>query len=223
MPYCLCRADSYPHPAMQTWIQCEMRDCHFAFIKVQQPSFHMILGVENQHSEADNVSTRNIQSHPVTAVQLGYTRLALVPFFSLGTRHAWHPWQPLGTAPLTLLLCYRTHKHTHTQKQQFSCQKLSKWKKSHRIQWNPFPQNAFLLTSTSPPVESWGNWCSPVGFYSKGVGKQKLNLFQISIAMKYGFFDRFVIPQWHQTQIRSKIRLKGLRFIPILCNLLYKR
>lgn len=112
MPYCLCRADSYPHPAMQTWIQCEMRDCHFAFIKVQQPSFHMILGVENQHSEADNVSTRNIQSHPVTAVQLGYTRLALVPFFSLGTRHAWHPWQPLGTAPLTLLLCYRTHTHT---------------------------------------------------------------------------------------------------------------
>lgn len=102
-----------------------MRDCHFEFVKAQQQTqtallvtFRMIRDMENHVMKLKmfrQETSSPAKSHPVAAVHGSYARLALVSFFSLGTRHAWHPWQPLGTVLTAALLSYRTHTHTETR------------------------------------------------------------------------------------------------------------
>lgn len=116
----------------------------------------MILDMENHKGKLKTLRQETpspSKSHPVTAVQGGYTRLARVSFFSLGTSRAWHPWQPLGTALTTAPLKKHVHnschaKYWHSKKEGKS---LGTIKKNH------LSQNAFFtheLTSPSPPAES---------------------------------------------------------------------
>lgn len=81
-------------------------------------TFHMIPDMENHKGKLKTFRQETpspSKSHPVTAVQGGYTRLARVSFFSLGTSHAWHPWQPLGTALTTAPLKKHAHNSFHAK------------------------------------------------------------------------------------------------------------
>lgn len=97
--------------------------------------------------------------HLVTAVQGGNTRLANVSFFSLGTSHTGHPRWPLGTALTTVPLKSHAHKQfLHSNKERNPLCSERPIKKT----FSPHE-----LTSPSPPVESCGSCCGPVGVYRK--------------------------------------------------------
>lgn len=142
---------------------------HQSTVKILFVEFHMILDVKNHKGMLKMFQQETpspSRSHPVTAVRGGYPSLAHLSFLSTGTSHAWHPWQPLGTALTTAPLKKHAHNSFHAKQTDMA----TKGGKALATSW-PISQNAFdthELTSPFPSAESWSSWRSPEGFYRNG-------------------------------------------------------
>lgn len=138
----------------------------------------ILVGKNHKGMLKKNVSPIPSTSHHVTAVQGGYPRLARVSTLSLGTSHAWHPRQPLGTALTTAPL----KKHaTGFMPEKLKWQK-KKGKKVTGLNITPPPRIAFVTLNLHHLQQSLGV-AAGVHWGSAGRGRGLHAIFYVSFLL----------------------------------------